>query len=169
MRVYCMRLDFGRQQLITHQLSDTDSSPAQLLYQPWHFRRHQTSFLLSIFCPYSQITTTAADVDSHSSAFNSPLITVYVGSDDEARKFEIRKDILTFYSGYFAAALNGRFTEAEENVCRLPEEDPMIFEMFQHWIHTRTLYESTLDPSILMSYEVSVKRSCTPLSWRMNG
>lgn len=75
------------------------------------------------------------------------------------RNFHIRKDVLRFYSGYFAAALDGRFMETEENMCRLPEEDPIIFEMFQHWIHTRTLYESPLEPAALLSYQVSIKIS----------
>lgn len=88
-------------------------------------------------------------------AFASPFVTIEVGSDDTKRIFQIRKDVLSFYSGYFAAALNGSFVEAEENVCRLSEEDPIIFEMFQHWMHEGTLYASTLEPALLLSYVVS--------------
>jgi len=47
--------------------------------------------------------------------------------------------LLTAYSPFFAAALNGRFLEATERVVRLPEEKPETFEWFLQWVTTGTL------------------------------
>lgn len=123
-------------------------------------------------------------ISSHREAYDTPLVKIEVGKDAEPvggieddevdrstegstedneaescvtgnkRIFHMRKGVLCFYSGYFEAALNGRFSEAQENVCRLPDEDPLIFAMFEHYVHTRVLYASTLEPALLLSYLV---------------
>lgn len=93
---------------------------------------------------------------------NDPLITIHVGTGpppSHSRTLHLRKSLLTSSSGYFAAALSGRFLETEENVCRLPEEDPLVFQMFAHWVEHGTLYESTLGPEVLLSYRVSRRGS----------
>lgn len=61
---------------------------------------------------------------------------------------------MRFYSGYFDAALNGRFKEGNENIVRLTSEDTQVFELFVNYIHTRHFYESTLAPSQLLSFEI---------------
>ena len=59
------------------------------------------------------------------------------------------KCVLTFYSGYFAKALNERYVEGQENNVKLASEDPKLFRFFQHWTHTRQFYDSTLLPGTL--------------------
>ena len=82
------------------------------------------------------------------------LINIEVGSGDEKRTFEVYKGVLCFYSSYFRAALDGRFIEAQEHRVKLSTEDPKIFKMFRHWIHTRCFFESTIAPSTLLSFRI---------------
>ena len=85
------------------------------------------------------------------------VIRIEVGEDEKKRTFEVFKGVLCFYSGYFNAALNGRFIEAQEGIVKLPTEDPEIFELFRHWIHTRCLFESTLAPDRLLPFSTIVE------------
>lgn len=54
-------------------------------------------------------------------------------------KYLIHKELLTSASPFFAAALNGTFAEGMDQVVRLPEEKPEIFEWFLQWLYTGTL------------------------------
>ena len=51
----------------------------------------------------------------------------------------VHKELLTSASPFFAAALNGTFEEGLDQVVRLPEEKPEIFEWFLQWLYTGTL------------------------------
>lgn len=99
---------------------------------------------------------------------DDPVITIHVGtgSPPDSRTFQLAKSLLASSSGYFAAALSGRFLEAEENVCRLPEEDTVVFQMFAHWAEHGTLYESTLGPEVLLSYQVSRQEGDRQMEFR---
>ena len=77
------------------------------------------------------------------------IIEVQVGTGDDKRTFEVFKGVLCFYSGYFQAALNGRFAEAHVHIVKLPTEEPLIFELFRYWIHTRRFFEPVLEPHLL--------------------
>ena len=46
---------------------------------------------------------------------------------------------MTFYSGYFKAALSGRWTAAEDDAIRLSTETPKTFERFVSWLYTRSI------------------------------
>lgn len=85
------------------------------------------------------------------------LIHLEIGTGDSKRTFEALKGVLCFYSGYFNAALNGRFREATDYAVTMPTEDPLIFDLFLHWIHTRRFFESTLEPTVLLDYATLAK------------
>lgn len=85
------------------------------------------------------------------------LIEVEVGTGEGQRTFKVFNGVLCLYSGYFNAALNGRFKEAENGVVKLPTEDRIVFELFRQYIHTRRFYEPILDPSILLDYATITK------------
>jgi hypothetical protein len=87
------------------------------------------------------------------------LVRITVGPEDSdsRRTFEVFKGVICFYSGYFEAAFKGRFREAKERAVTVPTEDPLIFSLFRHWIHTRRFYDSTLLPSTLMDYMTIAK------------
>lgn len=53
--------------------------------------------------------------------------------------FVAHKSFLTYYSGYFVGALQGRFSEASSGSIRLPTEEPATFEVFLKWIYTRRI------------------------------
>ncbi|KAF2768125.1 hypothetical protein EJ03DRAFT_274693 [Teratosphaeria nubilosa] len=78
------------------------------------------------------------------------LVIITVGTDPQ-RTFRVYRGVISFYSRYFAAAFNnGRFQESIDMATTLPSEDPLIFQLFVHWIHTRRFYDSTLEPSVLL-------------------
>ena len=68
----------------------------------------------------------------------SGVVPVVVGDDsDKSRpqvKYSVHKELLTAASPFFAAALNGTFAEGMDQVVRLPEEKPDIFEWFLQWL-----------------------------------
>lgn len=72
----------------------------------------------------------------YSSAYAREIVTVEVGSSESTRAFHIHRGLLTFYSGYFKAALNGRFVEAQSGVIKLDTEEPAVFEEFVKWLYT---------------------------------
>lgn len=43
--------------------------------------------------------------------------------------------------------------EAQEQVIKLPTEDPKIFGYFCKWIHTRCFFESTISPEIILPFQ----------------
>ncbi|GIZ44944.1 hypothetical protein CKM354_000812800 [Cercospora kikuchii] len=65
-------------------------------------------------------------------------IQIKVGSD-RTKTFTVHKSILTFYSGYFAAAFRhgNAFQEAETGIFNLPDEHISTFERFVCWIYSR--------------------------------
>lgn len=78
------------------------------------------------------------NINNHSSAYGSQA-TVIIGTDDDKRIFHVDHSLLTFYSGYFRAALSGRWTAAEDDAIRLDTETPRTFERFVSWLYTRSI------------------------------
>ncbi|KAL6707974.1 hypothetical protein ACN47E_003648 [Coniothyrium glycines] len=64
---------------------------------------------------------------------DQPFATVLVGKEE--KKFVLHEKLLVHYSGFFRAALTGKFKEAEEKVARLLDDDADVFEMFVHWLY----------------------------------
>ncbi|KAF2155160.1 hypothetical protein K461DRAFT_285233 [Myriangium duriaei CBS 260.36] len=69
------------------------------------------------------------------------MAVVIVGPKES--KFTLHKDLLIAVSPFFAAALNGHFSESDTQIVRLPEERPEIFEWFAQWIYTGSLSVSS--------------------------
>ena len=76
------------------------------------------------------------------------LVTVVVGADEVP--FQLYKELLRAKSGFFKAAIDGKFLESQERVIKLPEQDPETFKYFVHWLHTNSLrgyhYPDTAKP-----------------------
>ena len=64
-------------------------------------------------------------------------VVVNVGERAYQKSFTVHRGILCFYSGYFEAALNGKFSEANNGVVELREETVDTFERFVFWLYTR--------------------------------
>ena len=54
---------------------------------------------------------------------------------DEAARFVVHEELFTYHSPYFCAALKGGFAEAADGAVRLQEADPVVFEIFVHWLY----------------------------------
>lgn len=80
-----------------------------------------------------------AFADKHySSAYLGETATIEVGTGLNKKTFHVHRDLLSFYSGYFKAALRGGFAEATSGVVQLETEEPVVFEGFVKWFtHTK--------------------------------
>ncbi|PNS21414.1 hypothetical protein CAC42_1193 [Sphaceloma murrayae] len=65
------------------------------------------------------------------------MATVLVGPNQV--RFVLHTDLLVATSPFFAAALQGHFTESSSQTVTLPEEKPDIFEWFVQWLYTGSL------------------------------
>ncbi|KAK4896993.1 hypothetical protein LTR27_005240 [Elasticomyces elasticus] len=87
-----------------------------------------------------------------SDAFDT-LIDLVAGEGDAQKTFKAYKGVLSFYSSFFDASLNGEFLEAREGIIKLPTEDPAIVGIFVHWTNTRRFCEDDKDPMEVMGYD----------------
>lgn len=65
----------------------------------------------------------------------------------EKRIFVVHKDVLRYYSDFFATSLDGHYREAQENlnelpedrpdVIELPEDRPDVIELFVNWLYSQ--------------------------------
>lgn len=72
--------------------------------------------------------------------------------------FELYKGVLTFYSDYFCASLNGDFEEAHNKHIHLSSEDLDFetFRMVRGWLYTRIVHHNGIDGEGL-SYTIIIK------------
>ena len=62
-------------------------------------------------------------------------IELLVGDEDNPQTWSLPKPLLTHVSPFFAAALDGPFSESESHKMSLPEDDPAAFELFVQWLY----------------------------------
>ncbi|KAL8868402.1 MAG: hypothetical protein Q9198_008190 [Flavoplaca austrocitrina] len=67
------------------------------------------------------------------------VVTVNVGSGEDAESWIIHKRLLAHHSPFFAAAFNGNFAESATNTVSLVEDDPDAFELFVQWLYSGQL------------------------------
>ncbi|KAL8784602.1 MAG: hypothetical protein Q9213_003857 [Squamulea squamosa] len=63
-------------------------------------------------------------------------VTVRVGTGVAKQSWTIQKKLLTHDSAFFAAVLNGSFSEAITNTIELTDDDPRAFKFFVQWLYT---------------------------------
>jgi BTB/POZ domain len=64
---------------------------------------------------------------------NAEMATIQV--DPNEKPFRAYKALLCQESTFFKAALDGGFTEAADNMVKMPEEDETIVNDFLHWLY----------------------------------
>lgn len=62
-------------------------------------------------------------------------IELLVGDGDNSQTWSLPKPLLAHVSPFFAAALDGRFSESKSHKELLPEDDPAAFELFVQWLY----------------------------------
>ncbi|KAK8240692.1 hypothetical protein HDK90DRAFT_509128 [Phyllosticta capitalensis] len=65
---------------------------------------------------------------------NGLMITVVVGGEDSPRTFNIHETLLRSTSPFCDKALSGDWKESKDKKINLPDEDPMIFDVYQKWL-----------------------------------
>lgn len=58
-----------------------------------------------------------------------------MGEGDNSQTWSLPKNLLTHVSPFFAAALDGPFSESNSHKILLPEDDPAAFELFVQWLY----------------------------------
>ena len=58
-----------------------------------------------------------------------------MGEGDDSQTWSLPKNLLTHVSPFFAAALDGPFSESNSHKMLLPEDDPAAFELFVQWLY----------------------------------
>lgn len=58
-----------------------------------------------------------------------------VGNEPDAKIWHLPKKLLVRHSSFFEAALDGYFAESTSKSITLPEDDPVIFELFIRWLY----------------------------------
>jgi hypothetical protein len=71
-----------------------------------------------------------------SSVYSGETTTIEVGTGPNKQTFYVHRGLLSFYSGYFRAALDGGFLEANTGVVKLEIEEPTVFDGFVKWLYT---------------------------------
>lgn len=66
------------------------------------------------------------------------MIRIKAGTDP-TETFEMYRGVLSFYSDYFRAALNGGFREATDPIFDLSAEKAKVFRVFKDWVCARKL------------------------------
>ena len=52
------------------------------------------------------------------------------------REYAIHKNLICASADFFDRAFNGRFVEGREQKLTLPEEDPLLFQLFYDWLYS---------------------------------
>ncbi|KAK5688688.1 hypothetical protein LTS10_000666 [Elasticomyces elasticus] len=68
--------------------------------------------------------------------------TIEVRVGKAQKSFTVHRGAVSFYSGYFEAAVKKTFKEGSEGVIELPTEDVAVLELFVRWLYTRRLPET---------------------------
>ena len=88
--------------------------------------------LLSIVCP-DDFWLTSFSFSSDS--LDTGTVQVIVG--DKEKVSTIHKGVLCNVAPFFRVAIEGQFLEGIEQVLRLPEDNPTLFQYFQLWVYTK--------------------------------
>ncbi|KAK4896984.1 hypothetical protein LTR27_005231 [Elasticomyces elasticus] len=67
------------------------------------------------------------------------VVEVRVGKDPNTSSSYLHSGLVSFYSGYFQAALSGNFAESKSRVIELPEESDEVFTRFRTWLYTNKI------------------------------
>lgn len=63
------------------------------------------------------------------------VVVINVGTEDNRETFSTHRELLSFYSPYFRAMMNGSWEEAKTNIINLTADEPHIYEIFQNWLY----------------------------------
>lgn len=90
---------------------------------------------------------------------------IEVGNEEEKQTFLVHKGLLSFYSGYFRAALQGAWAESSSGVIKLTTEDPLVFRNFVLWLYTNEVADDMLKSghSIIVDLWLFADRRDIPL------
>jgi hypothetical protein len=93
---------------------------------------------------------------------------IEVGNGDKRQTFHVHKGLLSFYSGYFRAALEGPWTEPSSGVINLETEDPLVFERFFLWLYTNRITDDTLKKTHTIIIDLWLFADCRNIPLLMN-
>lgn len=105
--------------------------------------RSNPEYKPSLYVDYfTTMTIPFSSADFRRDAFDS-IVLITVGHQNQL--FYMHKKLLCDTSGFFRAALNGRFQESRNQAIEMPEDDVEVFRYFQYWAYTGVLDQKPLD------------------------
>lgn len=90
------------------------------------------------------------NADHHTNSKYKTMITLLVGPSKEI--FTVHKHLICDKSPFFDAACNGGFLESAENMVHLPEDQPVIVELFLDWLYTGEFASPEAESANLISW-----------------
>ncbi|KAL2069722.1 hypothetical protein VTL71DRAFT_14401 [Oculimacula yallundae] len=84
-------------------------------------------------------------------ALSSKVVHIQVGED--VQDFGVHKDLICHYAPYFKAAFNSGFEESNTGILKLPETKVEVFELFNTWLYTQSLWNGEDDEESWPSFE----------------
>lgn len=93
------------------------------------------------------------------------MVKITVGHSKQ--EFSLHKGLLCNIAPYFDAALNGSFTEGEEQRIDMPEEDVEVFKYFQLWAYTDCILtesetEKDISSLLMIKLYIFAEARCMP-------
>ena len=76
-----------------------------------------------------------------------------MGIGPQRQQYHVHKALITHHSEYFHKALNGPWKEAEDKTVVLDHVDPMIFDIFSHWLYAQKLPTQTEWDRLAKTYQ----------------
>ncbi|KAL0260913.1 hypothetical protein SLS55_004605 [Diplodia seriata] len=121
--------------------------------QPYNFDGHhnarvQRASLYDFSCLANGLHT-----DTNTTSITGETITVIIGSgssssnggaeeeDEAGRSFTIHRALICAFSPFFAAACRGPWKESRSGIIKLPDADPVTFDLYVKWLYTGELVD----------------------------
>jgi hypothetical protein len=79
-------------------------------------------------------------VDLRKRTLGAEIIAFDVGRPEEAERISIHESIIKPKSPFVQMALSKEWKEAKERIIPLPDDDPEIFKIYQHWLYFGQIY-----------------------------
>jgi hypothetical protein len=69
-------------------------------------------------------------------------VVIFLVGTHEPRRFTVHENIVKASSEFVRLALRGDWAEASSRIIPLPEDEPAVFSVYQHWLYNGLIHTS---------------------------